>query len=504
MTTPIIPKPYTRRAAPSNSITPIKAFLDTELQNIQRGIVGSAASGLGPYAIETGEVGVRNIAWPLGNVRRYGAGSGSVSDALAFANCIETCAALDSRPVMTVPFGTYSIAGASPLPYLPDDLRILGDGSAVINFTGTGSLFRTSASARNEIAYLNIFGTFQPNTAGIRAMDVPGTTQDFHAHHCVLANFGDGSTGHGIWVQGDSQNIELGPQLYLYNLTSNIKLEHGCDMALIHHNNISTPPLFPNGPTRALDTTGTLGSGGQVFCNNVITTEGAGSVRIDGGQWALRDNETETLLSFTNSRSAAWELVSGFFTLDANVITIHGGGDYCLYFEDGVEASSEAHGTYSGFNVKAVRVNSSPGNVYGPSTADTGTDNLYTGDALGIVQATSGAGLPAFNFGYSDPPSGYGRNGPSWDGPINYIDSESGANNAFVCAAPMPLAEGLTLRVLCNHTLQVGANTLDYNGGGVVGIKSARNPGNDIGAAYAVGGVVTLLYDGTLWLDVSQ
>lgn len=92
----------------------------------------------------------------------------------------------------------------------------------------------------------------------------------------------------------------------------------------------------------------------------------------------------------------------------------------------------------------------------------------------------------------------------------NYQSSETGANNAIACAltdvngTAIPQAEGLRLTIKLAHTLQVGANTFSLNGGAAKSIKSHRNPANDIGTAYAVGGIVDLMFDGTQYLDMSQ
>lgn len=92
----------------------------------------------------------------------------------------------------------------------------------------------------------------------------------------------------------------------------------------------------------------------------------------------------------------------------------------------------------------------------------------------------------------------------------NYIASETGANNAIAgalvdaLAVAVPLATGLRVTVKLGHTLQAGANTFNLNAGGAVAIKSGRNVANNIGTAYAATGVVTLFYDGTEWVDVSQ
>ena len=88
----------------------------------------------------------------------------------------------------------------------------------------------------------------------------------------------------------------------------------------------------------------------------------------------------------------------------------------------------------------------------------------------------------------------------------NYIATENGANNAIACAAASgpTLAAGLMVTVLLAHSLQAGANTFAYNGGAALAIKSHRNPANNIGTAYVSTGSIQLLYDGTLWQDLSQ
>lgn len=92
----------------------------------------------------------------------------------------------------------------------------------------------------------------------------------------------------------------------------------------------------------------------------------------------------------------------------------------------------------------------------------------------------------------------------------NYIASETGANNAIAGAlldaagVAVPQAAGLKVTVKLGHTLQAGANTFALNGAAAAAIKSSRNVANDIGTAYAATGIVTLLFDGTRYLDVSQ
>lgn len=94
---------------------------------------------------------------------------------------------------------------------------------------------------------------------------------------------------------------------------------------------------------------------------------------------------------------------------------------------------------------------------------------------------------------------------PALSRSANYIATESGANNAIIGdLTGVPTIAGVTITIKLAHTLQAGANTLNFNSGGAVNIKSSRNTANNIGTAYAATGIVTLTYDGAVWLDVSQ
>ncbi len=93
---------------------------------------------------------------------------------------------------------------------------------------------------------------------------------------------------------------------------------------------------------------------------------------------------------------------------------------------------------------------------------------------------------------------------------VNYIGSETGANNAIAGTLPYAVSISanppLVVQILLGHSLQAGANTFNYAGGGALAIKSCRNPSNNIATAYVSGGLVTLAYNtgASVWCDVSQ
>jgi len=93
---------------------------------------------------------------------------------------------------------------------------------------------------------------------------------------------------------------------------------------------------------------------------------------------------------------------------------------------------------------------------------------------------------------------------------INFIASETGANNAIVgrfsslILLSQQAVTGMQVQILLAHTLQAGANTFALGGGSAVAIKSHLNPANNIATGYPSGSVISLLYNGSVWLDMSQ
>jgi hypothetical protein len=92
---------------------------------------------------------------------------------------------------------------------------------------------------------------------------------------------------------------------------------------------------------------------------------------------------------------------------------------------------------------------------------------------------------------------------------INYVATETGTANALFAQVLDPSGHvilptaGFVMTVKIAHTLQAGANTMNC-GAGVIPIMSHRNPASNIASPYAVGAVVTLLYDGSVFQDLSQ
>lgn len=401
----------------------------------------------------------------------------------------------------------YNITDDGPIVTLLDGQKTRGIGQPKVKFSGAGALFELTGKQRVEISDLDIEGNFVANAYAIHhATSIVGALAN-HYHNMRITNFGDGTTGAGIFIESDSANCELGPQLFMGNLTSNITITAPMDNLWLHHNVLSTPAGHPAGPTRAVTASNGGGATTMRISHNNITTEGLGIFKLSGGGWILDYNDIEVLQPFSNTNNAAIELLVGAFTLNTNTVSLHNvtGGNYCIFFADGVGDSVEQFGTYTGFNTKAVRVNTSPGNIYGPSVANTGPANLYSADNAGISMRETGSGI-GLTQGYSVPPNtSFGRNGTIADGPTNFTNNETGANNAIVASMPGLLqVVGLEVTIPLNHTLQAGANTFNLNGNGADPIKSMKNPANNIATAYAATGVVKLFRGSGVWLDMSQ
>src|SRR5205085_891223 len=127
--------------------------------------------------------------------------------------------------------------------------------------------------------------------------------------------------------------------------------------------------------------------------------------------------------------------------------------------------------------------------------------NFYNGYAAGVPVGASGiyTGGRANFFFFSGLTLGGGN------------AFEAGSGTLFGCTIAgcltgSTLASSLEITQKLAHTLQAGADTYNYSGGGAVNLKSSRNPANNVGTAYAATGTIHMIYDSTgpYWLDKNQ
>lgn len=112
------------------------------------------------YPVLTGEVGVTDTSYPVGNIKRYGArGDGVTVEDVYANNAIDSINAL-GWGLFHWPHGTYVIAAA--LHAITASCRIFGDGAAMlasdhgVSSTGNGTTIQTS----NDIALFTMEGSF--------------------------------------------------------------------------------------------------------------------------------------------------------------------------------------------------------------------------------------------------------------------------------------------------------------------------------------------------------
>lgn len=205
-------------------------------------------------------------------------------------------------------------------------------------------------------------------------------------------------------------------------------------------------------------------------------------------------------------------------TTDGQINTLSGGSGVTITGNANVAAGrvQEYIARFTNVTVAALTlyaVNSVAGVVAQSFPASSVNTFLMTGAVAGAAPKVAVVGSDA-NIGLQLLPKGTGKVGSL--SPValaqvpNYIATESGANNAIAGAlldmngVAIPLAAGLEVVVKLGHTLQAGANTFNFNGGGALAINSHLNVANNLGTAYAATGVIKLLYTGAVWADMSQ
>lgn len=314
--------------------------------------------------------------------------------------------------------------------------------------------------------------------------------------------------------------------------TANV-FEHGCMMTRTD-SGTGTPAVYQNTGSSASPTWTLFSSGGGGSATSLVDGNGASAVTV--GTTASAVNFLKVSNSATGAVSAnAVGVVSAgsdaavslsVAPKGASAILTIGGpaqtGD--IFIGDSSAAQTvkiAAGGSTPTVVIGGGATNGGSLTVLGLGTANGATDtiNLATGNAVGsgkkVVNVATGA------------PAGGGNNQVTLGGGAglasvtlnatvtqneltNIITSESGANNAIAgglnnaSGSALVLAPGMQVSVLISHTLQAGANTFNYNGGGAVAIKSHFNVANNIGTAYAAGSLVTMAYDGSVWQDLSQ
>lgn len=341
----------------------------------------------------------------------------------------------------------------------------------------------------SETSTLDIALTDENGLAVVaKCTGVPPTTANIFQHGCLIIR-----TDSGAGVDAQYQNTGSSAVPVWTLLTTALG---GSATSLVDSNSNST-----------------VLSGATATAVNQLTVTNSATGAVSANAVQLTATGTDAAVSLSMAPKGA----TGILTLGLAT----GTGDIVL----GSSSTTQTVKIGNGAGVPTVNIAnvSTGGSTINISTAaitnSSDTINLATGNAVGT-------GIKAVNI-LTGTPGTAGNNRLTMGGSVaasavtvkaalthyrsaNYIATEGGANNAITgtltdaSGANVPLVAGLRVAVKLAHTLQAGANTFDFNGGGAVAIKSHNNAATDIGTVYAATGIIELMYNDTAWLDMSQ
>ena len=346
-------------------------------------------------------------AYALNSVKAYGAvGDGSTDDTAAFSSAITAACALatagpSGAATVIIPPPSVSYVVSSTLTLSCASLHIQGQGYPVINYTGTsGALFLNPNQYNIEIDHLYLKGTNAAGVWGIRNYAVSSTGLNTHYHDLFISNFGDGTAPNGtgggcMTIDSDTQRLTVRNVVFSCK-TVDFNETGASDVADISDNVFASQN--GTGPVRGVNVYNQLGGPAtQALTHNAFEAEGYGALTINNpasGAWIVRDNESETLLAFTNTTGASFEFIAGAqFQVTGNTSNPHGYGTYDYYVGDAVVNSNFNYdfggAASAGAGHYTFRVGSGVGNTYYADQSNSGPGTVYSGDYPGIMLARS-------------------------------------------------------------------------------------------------------------------
>lgn len=125
--------------------------------------------------------------------------------------------------------------------------------------------------------------------------------------------------------------------------------------------------------------------------------------------------------------------------------------------------------------------------------AGVATTNIATGAAANVTKIGAAASLTTLGGTVTQSLDTNRCTGSAAaNAPVATLTDAAGVN--------VTVATGLRVTLTLAAGLQAGANTFNLNGHGTDSIKLSTNPATDLSTAYATGGVIDLLFNGTVWL----
>jgi len=322
-----------------------------------------------------------------------------------------------------------------------------------------------------------------------------------------------GSTDGAYMYSGSTGLVEFGGSTWVYKGTS-----FGIDGAEVKIYGSSTA----NMTIKVNDTSGGF-EGGYIYLeagNNTGSPDLArgGNIYIDAGD-ATGDNTEDPgdiyLRAGTKGHGGEGYVNVGNTLGDDGGLVLYVPlmmlGGY-IHLDDGSGYSNikASGGSATFWGQDSITINSG-GNLY---FGTTDTDNVYIGSTNTISQfdgttlALGTLGSPKIYVGSTAATYSLYGTGTVNRG-FNYVTA-GGADNAIsvtlqdAYGANVPLQAGLRLLINTgSYTLQAGINTIEYNGT-TKDLKSHYNSSNNITNAYSAGSIVDVVYNGSVFVDMSQ
>lgn len=237
--------------------------------------------------------------------------------------------------------------------------------------------------------------------------------------------------------------------------------------------------------------------GGTTNIATGATASSADTVNIATGATTAAGGKVVHIADGTPTGAGTNLVTIGSNANTANVTTIQGGSGI-----GAITLTPQTTGTV------VIGAAAGTGAVTLGSSSTTQTTNVGTGAGVSTVNVGTGVSANVITIGSTaslitvkGTPSAYQAVNQTTgsavaNAPVATLTDSAGSN--------ITVATGLRIVLLLAAGLQAGANTLNLNGHGADSIKSHRNPATDIAAAYVTTGRVDLLFNGTVWLDMSQ
>lgn len=395
------------------------------------------------------------------------------------------------------------------------DTSLGGPATSLVDSNGVSAvLIGTTASAVNQL-------TVTDSAAGAVTANAVALTATGTDSAVSLSMAPKGATGIvTIGLATGTGDIVVGSS----STTQSVKIGNGAGAATVNIANVSTAGNTVNVATSAAATSDTINigtgattvAGGKTIHIGDGTPTGAGTNLITIGSIANVASTTTIQGGSGATAIALTPQTTGVVTMGASA----GTGDVVVGSSSATQTVKLGNGAgVSTVNIANVSVAGANCNI---ATAVTGAGIT---DTVAISTGNAAAtGIKAVNI-LTGTPGTSGNNRLTMGGgatsavtvnaalssyqAMNFVTGSAAANAPVATlnnagGSAVTVAAGLRVTLKLAAGLQAGANTFNLNSHGTDSIKKATNPATDLGTAFATGGIIDLIFDGTVWQCIGQ